>query len=113
MPRCKNCASEHTVKNGKVRRKQRFRCKECSFNFVEGDARTSEKIAAKKAMLILLYSLGTKIVSKKVAMVDLTLRLWQLLTLEPWFEKYQAMALSIYKLKLSKIFCYYLGGEHC
>jgi len=58
MPRCKNCNSEHAVKNGKVRAKQRYRCKECGFNFVEGDARTNEKIAAKKAMLILLYSLG-------------------------------------------------------
>jgi len=58
MQKCKNCASEHAVKNGKVRGKQRFRCKECGFNFVEGDARTNKKIAAKKAMLILLYSLG-------------------------------------------------------
>jgi len=27
----------------------------------------------------------------------LTLKLWQMLTLEPWFEKYQTIALSIYK----------------
>ena len=58
MPRCKNCGAEHAVKNGKVRGKQRFRCKECGLNFVVGDARTNEKIAAKKAMLIVLYSLG-------------------------------------------------------
>jgi transposase len=58
MPRCKNCDSEHAVRNGKVRGKQRYRCKECGFNFVEGDARTNKKIAAKKAMLVLLYSLG-------------------------------------------------------
>lgn len=58
MPRCKNCDSEHSVRNGKVRGKQRYRCKECGFNFVVGDARTNDKIAAKKAMLILLYSLG-------------------------------------------------------
>ena len=58
MSKCKNCGSEHAVKNGRVRGKQRYRCKECSFNFVEGDARTNEKIAAKKAMLVLLYSLG-------------------------------------------------------
>ena len=25
------------------------------------------------------------------------LKLWQMLTLEPWFEKYQTIALSIYK----------------
>jgi insertion element IS1 protein InsB len=43
------------------------------------------------------FTRRTKIVSKKVAMVDLTLKLWQVLTLEPWFEKYQAIALSIYK----------------
>jgi IS1 family transposase len=43
------------------------------------------------------FTRRTKIVSKKVAMVDLTLKLWQILTLESWFEKYQTMALSIYK----------------
>ena len=43
------------------------------------------------------FTRRTKIVSKKVAMVDLTLKLWQMLTLEPWFEKYQTLALSIYK----------------
>jgi len=58
MPKCKNCGSENTVKNGKVREKQRFRCKGCGFNFILGDARTNEKIAAKKAMLVLLYALG-------------------------------------------------------
>jgi hypothetical protein len=30
----------------------------CGLNYVEGDARTNEEIAAKKAMLVLLYSLG-------------------------------------------------------
>jgi transposase len=58
MPRCKNCDSEHSIKNGNVRGKQRYRCKECGLNFVAGDAKTNEKIAAKKAMLVLLYSLG-------------------------------------------------------
>ena len=58
MQKCKNCGSVHAVRNGKVRGKQRYRCKECGFNFVEGDARTNEKITAKKAMLILFYSLG-------------------------------------------------------
>jgi IS1 family transposase len=43
------------------------------------------------------FTRRTKVVSKKVEMVDLTLKLWQMLTLEIWFEKYQAAALSIYK----------------
>jgi insertion element IS1 protein InsB len=31
------------VKSGKVRGKQRYKCKECGYNFVIGDARTNEK----------------------------------------------------------------------
>lgn len=58
MPECKNCKSEKIVRNGIVRQKQRYRCKECGYNFVEGDGRTNEKIAAKKAMCVILYSLG-------------------------------------------------------
>jgi hypothetical protein len=47
------------------------------------------------------FTRRTKVVSRKVAMVDMTLRLRQALTLDTWFEKYQNMALSIYRRKLS------------
>jgi IS1 family transposase len=43
------------------------------------------------------FTRRSKIVSKKVEMVELTLKLWQILTLESWFERYQTIALSIYK----------------
>ncbi len=55
---CKNCKAEKIVKSGKVRGKQRYKCKECGYNFVIGDERTNEKIAAMKALCVLLYSLG-------------------------------------------------------
>ena len=58
MPKCKNCDNEKVVKSGFVRGKQRYKCKSCGYNFIEGDARTNEKIAAKKAMCVLFYSLG-------------------------------------------------------
>jgi transposase len=58
MPECKNCKSKEAVKNGKARGKQRYRCRSCGYNFVEGDGRTNERIAAKKAMCVILYSLG-------------------------------------------------------
>jgi len=58
MRECKNCKSEKTDKSGKVRGKQRYKCKECGYNFVIGDERTNEKIAALKALCVLLYSLG-------------------------------------------------------
>jgi len=58
MPECKNCKSKRVVKNGIVREKQRYLCKECGYNFVVGDGRTNEKIVAKKAMCVLLYTLS-------------------------------------------------------
>ena len=58
MPMCKNCASELAVKNGIVSGKQRYRCKECGCNFRIGDKRTNDKIAAQKAMCILLYAMA-------------------------------------------------------
>jgi transposase len=51
---CKKCGSAHCVKNGKVRCQQRYKCKECSCNFIVGDKR--EKFTpAMRALSILLY----------------------------------------------------------
>ena len=58
MPVCKKCGSSKNIKSGKVNNKQRYECKECGCHFMEGDERTNEKIKAKKALCILLYSLG-------------------------------------------------------
>ena len=58
MIKCKNCQSLETMKNGKARNKQRYKCKECGYNFVEGHAHYSEKKKAKKALVVMLYSLG-------------------------------------------------------
>lgn len=48
MPSCKNCKSEKVVKSGFIRGKQRYQCKNCGCNFVEGDSRTNEKTALKR-----------------------------------------------------------------
>ena len=58
MVTCKKCGSQRAVKNGMVQGKQRFKCKDCGNNFREGDDRTSEKVAAKKALCILLYAMA-------------------------------------------------------
>ena len=58
MPVCKNCKSAQVRKNGIVAGKQRYRCKECGLNFREGDKRTNENVAARKALCILLYSMA-------------------------------------------------------
>ena len=56
--KCKNCDSDKISKNGTVRNKQRYRCKQCGFNFVLGDERTDEKTIALKALVVMLYSIG-------------------------------------------------------
>ena len=58
MTECKNCKSENTTKNGIVRKKQRYKCKECGYNFVIGHAHHSLQKQAKKALVTMLYSLG-------------------------------------------------------
>jgi len=58
MIECKNCKSVNTSKNGIVRKKQRYKCKSCGYNFVIGNAHTSPQKQAKKAMIVLLYARG-------------------------------------------------------
>jgi len=58
MIKCKHCGSTKVVKNGFVRKKQRYFCKSCSRNFVIGDGRRKESVAIKKALCVILYSLG-------------------------------------------------------
>jgi transposase len=54
---CKYCGSTECTKNGRVRDKQRYKCKSCGNNFVVGDKR--EKVRPEgKALAVLLYSTG-------------------------------------------------------
>ena len=47
----------HYMKNGKIREKQRYKCKECGYNFVVCDQRKKVKPEG-KALAVLLYSIG-------------------------------------------------------
>lgn len=58
MVNCKDCDSERIIKNGRVRGVQRYKCKECGLNFVCGDRRQKSQTAVKKALCVMLYSLG-------------------------------------------------------
>jgi transposase-like protein len=55
--KCKKCGSQSIVKNGIVRQKQRYKCKDCSYNFTIGDAREKVSLEA-KALAMLLYGSG-------------------------------------------------------
>jgi hypothetical protein len=36
---CKKCKSDRITKNGQAKNKQRYQCKRCEVNFVQGDGR--------------------------------------------------------------------------
>ncbi len=51
----------NSIRNGKTRGKQRWLCKGCQFNFVEGDERKTwreERYEKQKALAVLLVCLG-------------------------------------------------------
>jgi transposase-like protein len=58
MLKCKNCESTNFTKSGKVNNKPRFHCKTCGCHFTEGDGRTNEQVAIKKALCVILYASG-------------------------------------------------------
>ena len=58
MVECKNCKSTNNTKNGIKRKKQRYKCKECGYNFVIGNAHSSAQKLALKALVVMLYTLG-------------------------------------------------------
>ena len=55
---CKNCQQTNTIKNGFVRGKQRYKCHACHYIFVVGDERHKQTTELKKALSVILYSLG-------------------------------------------------------
>lgn len=55
---CKHCNESAIVKNGIVRGKQRYKCKDCGCNFVDGDGRTKPDAAVRRAFAVILYALG-------------------------------------------------------
>lgn len=78
---CKRCDSDRVVKNGMVRSKQRWSCKGCGLNFVEGDERgmwREKRYQKQKALAILLVCVGLsyKAAGKVVGVVRNTVYEW-------------------------------------
>jgi len=55
---CKDCGGKRVIKNGYVREKQRYKCKDCCLNFIDGDRRVKASTTVKRALAVILYSLG-------------------------------------------------------
>ena len=55
---CKKCEGKELIKNGHIRNKQRYKCKKCGCSFTDGDNRVKQEAAVKRALAVILYSLG-------------------------------------------------------
>ena len=53
---CPRCSGRRIIKNGWLRGEQRYRCKDCSYNFV--DPPKPDRPLVKKVLAILLYNPG-------------------------------------------------------
>ena len=60
MVSCKRCGAEQIVKNGTVRKKQRYLCKRCGCHFVEGDQREKVDAVLPKALCTIFRALGAR-----------------------------------------------------
>jgi transposase len=82
--RCKRCGSEEHVKNGLMRNKQRYRCKDCGLNFT--DTPTRGKPLALKGAAVLLYVSGLSMnrTAKLLGVSTPTIQAW----LEPFAAAY-------------------------
>ena len=54
--RCRYCGSENNYKNGVIRNKQRYKCKNFRKNFLETDGRLKPENEGKKALAVMLYT---------------------------------------------------------
>ena len=74
---CKKCKSTEIVKNGKVRNKQRYKCKGCQFNFVEVDGRKGKQIDKQKmAIHLYLENMGFRAIGRVLGVSNVTVLNW-------------------------------------
>ena len=79
---CKRCGSAEQVKNGLMRGKQRYLCKECGLNFTDTPARG--KPLALKAAAVLLYVSGLSM-NRTAKLLGVSTP-----TIQAWLEQFAA-----------------------
>src|SRR3954467_2927827 len=79
---CKRCGSERQGKNGRMRGKQRYLCKDCGLNFTNTPARG--KPLALKAAAVLLYVSGLSM-NRTAQLLGVSTP-----TIQAWLEQFAA-----------------------
>ena len=74
---CPKCKSSRKVKNGIVRKLQRFRCKDCKYNYtVEKRSNEYPKSLRKKALQLYLEGLGFRSIGRFLEVSNVTILNW-------------------------------------
>jgi len=74
---CKKCASNQLVKNGYSAGKQRYKCKECAYNFVEGDDRQKYDMSDRlKVIKLYLENCGIRTIERLTGVHASQVLLW-------------------------------------
>ena len=77
MSKCKQCDSISTVKNGVVRNKQRYKCKDCGYNFVEGDLRKERNLDKQRlALHLYLENMGFRAIGRVLGVSNVSVLNW-------------------------------------
>lgn len=75
--RCKSCSSERIVKNGYAAGKQRYKCKDCGVNFIEGDKRVKYGAQDKlKVLKLYLENCGIRTIERLTGIRNRQISLW-------------------------------------
>ena len=75
--KCKFCGSSNCVKNGFVHGIQRYKCKECVVNFIEGDKRQKYTTADHlKVIKLYLENCGIRIIERLTGVRNSQISKW-------------------------------------
>ncbi len=77
---CPTCKSEHTVKNGIAKQKQRYLCKNCNYQFLDYENKESLSIknaSKRKALHLFLEGLSLREVARILQIAPTTLANWK------------------------------------
>lgn len=75
--RCPKCSSDNNVKNGIVRNLQRYKCKECQYNYtVEKKSTSVESSVRRLALMMYLEGLGFNSIGRLVGVSHVAVIKW-------------------------------------
>ena len=74
---CKSCGAKSYVRNGKMRGEQRYKCKECGYNFIEGDKRIKYGLVDRlKVLKLYLENCGIRSIERLTGIRNRQISLW-------------------------------------